>query len=34
MKSNDIVIKYENEGNEVEYNPRWAGSSWGVNKGS
>ena len=27
MKSNDIVIKYENEGNEVEYNPRWAGSS-------
>ena len=27
MKSNDIVIKYENEGNEVEYNPRWASSS-------
>ena len=27
MKSNDIVIKYENEGNEVEYNPSWAHSS-------
>ena len=27
MKSNDIVIKYENEGNEVEYNPSWASSS-------
>ncbi len=27
MKSNDIVIKYENEGNEVEYNPSWANSS-------
>ena len=26
MKSNDIVIKYENEGNEVEYNPSWASS--------
>ena len=26
MKSNDIVIKYENEGNEVEYNPSWARS--------
>jgi len=31
MKSNDIVIKYENEGNEVEYNPSWASSSWGIN---
>ena len=27
MKSNDIVIKYEHQGNEVEYNPRWAQSS-------
>ena len=27
MKSNDIVIKYEYEGNEVEYNPSWAKSS-------
>ena len=27
MKSNDIVIKYEYEGNEVEYNPSWANSS-------
>ncbi len=27
MKSNDIVIKYERQGNEVEYNPRWAQSS-------
>jgi hypothetical protein len=27
MKSNDIVIKYEHEGNEVEYNPSWAKSS-------
>ena len=26
MKSNDIVIKYEHEGNEVEYNPSWAHS--------
>ena len=26
MKSNDIVIKYEHEGNEVEYNPSWANS--------
>jgi len=24
MKSNDIVIKYEYKGNEVEYNPAWA----------
>ena len=24
MKSNDIVIKYEHQGNEVEYNPSWA----------
>lgn len=27
MKSNDIVIKYERQGNEKEYNPRWAKSS-------
>ena len=27
MKSNDIVIKYERQGNEVEYNPGWAQSS-------
>ena len=27
MKSNDIVIKYENKGNEEEYNPSWASSS-------
>ena len=26
MKSNDIVIKYEHQGNEVEYNPGWAKS--------
>ena len=24
MKSNDIVIKYEHQGNEEEYNPSWA----------
>ena len=27
MKSNDIVIKYEYKGDEVEYNPGWAKSS-------
>ena len=27
MKSNDILIKYENKGNETEYNPSWANSS-------
>jgi len=27
MKSNDIVIKYEYQGNEKEYNPSWASSS-------
>ena len=26
MKSNDIVIKYEHQGNEEEYNPSWASS--------
>jgi len=27
MKSNDIILKYEYEGNEVEYNPSWTCSS-------
>jgi len=27
MKSNNIVIKYEYQGNEEEYNPSWASSS-------
>ena len=27
MKSNDIILKYEHKGNEVEYNPSWAHSS-------
>mgnify|MGYP003140154550 FL=1 len=27
MKSNDIVIKYEHQGNEEKYNPSWACSS-------
>ena len=27
MKSNDIVIKYEHQGDEEEYNPSWAKSS-------
>jgi len=31
MKSNDIVIKYEYEGNEAEYNPSWARSGRGIN---
>ena len=31
MKSNDIVIKYEYEGNEAEYNPSWAHSGRGIN---
>ena len=26
MESNDIIIKYENQGNEKEYNPSWAKS--------
>jgi len=34
MKSNDIVIKYEHQENQVEYNPSWAKSSWGINQGS
>jgi len=32
MKSKDILIKHEHEGNEKEYNPSWATSSEGVNK--
>jgi hypothetical protein len=31
MKSNDIVIKYEHEGNEEKYNPSWASSGQRVN---
>ena len=31
MKSNDIVIKYEYEGNEAEYNPSWSHSGRGIN---
>ena len=27
MQSNDITIKYEHQGNEIEYNPSWAKSS-------
>jgi len=27
MKFNDIVIKYGNKENQVEYNPSWASSS-------
>ena len=34
MKSKNIFAKYENKGNEVEYNPRWAKSSGRVNKSS
>ena len=33
MKSNDIVIKYEYQGDEVENNPSWAKSCGGINKG-
>jgi len=31
MKSNDIVIKYEYKGDEVEYNPLWTQSGTGIN---
>ena len=34
MKSNDIVIKYEHQGNQVEYNPSWAHRDSGTSKGS
>ena len=30
MKSNDIVIKYEHQGNQVEYNPSWAHRDSGI----
>ena len=30
MKSNDIVIKYEHQGNQVEYNPSWAHRNSGI----
>jgi len=34
VKSNFITIKYEHQGNEEKYNPSWAQSSRGVDKGS
>ena len=34
MKSKDILIKHEYEGNEKEYNPSWAISGEGVDKSS
>ena len=34
MKSKDILIKHEYEGNEKEYNPSWATSSQGIDKSS
>ena len=34
VKSNFITIKYEHQGNEEEYNPSWAQSSGGADKGS
>ena len=27
MESNDIVIKYDKQGDEIKYNPSWAESS-------
>jgi len=33
MKSNDIVIKYEHQGDEEKYNPSWASSGQRVNQG-
>ena len=30
MKSNDIVIKYEHQGNQIEYNPSWAHRNSGI----
>ena len=34
MKSNDIVLTHEYQGNEKEYNPSWANSRAGVDKSS
>ena len=34
MKSNDIVIKYEYQGDEEEYNPSWAESGRGIDQSS
>ena len=34
VKSNFITIKYEHQGNEEKYNPSWAQSSGGADKGS
>jgi len=34
MKSKDILLKHEHEGNEKEYNPSWAISSEGVDQSS
>ena len=34
MKSTDILLKHERQGNEEEYNPSWATSSERVNKSS
>jgi len=33
MKSNDIVIKYEHQGDEEKYNPSWASSGQRINQG-
>ncbi len=33
MKSKDILIKHERQGNEKEYNPSWSTSSSGIDKG-
>ena len=33
MKSKNISVKYENQGNEIEYNPRWAKGGGRINKG-
>ena len=34
VPTNSITIKYEHQGNEEEYNPGWAQSSWGTYKSS
>ena len=33
MKSKNISVKYENQGNEIEYNPRWAKGGGRIDKG-